>query len=235
MKGVNQAVKTDVSRRSFLTTSAGATLAAAAGATVAGMPLSNTAMAGSHTEPSIVRDMTAANLRGAFGGESMAYMRYVLWANHAEKDEKPEIARLFRAIAESEKVHADNHFEEMGDHPGEELVASMAVFGLGSTSDNLQGGIDGEVFEVEEMYPAFLAVAKKQNEEGAIEAFEYALASEKAHIDLFEKAKEAADKGEDVDMDKIGVCDVCGYTIEGEIPDYCPVCGHSRNHFISFE
>ncbi len=178
--------------------------------------------------------MTAANLRGAFGGETMAYMRYVVWANHADKDDKPNIARLYRAVAEAEKVHADNHFVELAEHPGEELVASMAVFGLGSTSANLKGAIEGEVFEVKEMYPAFLAVAKKQNEQGAIQSFEYALEAEKAHIDLFEKAKRAADRNRDMELAPVRVCDVCGYTLEGDIPDECPICGHSRNHFMSF-
>jgi len=231
MKGSEKVGMPDVSRRDFLSTSAGTALAAAA----AGVSIPAAVRADSNGGPSIVRDMTAANLRGAFGGESMAYMRYILWGNHAERDDKPEIARLFRAIAEAEKVHADNHFEELGEHPGEELVASMAVFGLGSTSDNLQGGIDGEVFEVEEMYPAFLAVARDQDEDGAVTAFEYALAAEEAHIDLFEKAKQAADEGEDAELGPVSVCDVCGYTLEGDVPDYCPVCGHSRDHFMSFE
>ncbi len=225
MRKNQKIITSTLNRRNFIT---------AAGATLAGLSLNNHSQANSAT-PSIVRDMTVANLRGAFGGESMAYMRYVLWANHAEKDDKPNVARLFRATADAEKVHADNHFVELTEHPGEELVASMAVFGLGSTSDNLQGGIDGEVFEVEEMYPAFLAVAKKQNEKGAIQSFEYALEAEKMHIDLFKKAKQATDRGQDVELGPVRVCDVCGYTIEGDIPDECPICGHSRNHFMSFE
>ncbi len=208
---------------------------ATAGAAFACLSLAGPAAANSNGRPSVVRDITAANLRGAYGGESMAFMRYMQWAKHAEKDEKPNVGRLFRAIAAAEQVHAENHFVELTKHPGEELVASMAVFGLGSTADNIQGGIDGEVFEVEEMYPAFLAVARKQNEKGAVRTFEYALEAEKAHITLFEKAKAAVDNNVDVALEQVGVCDICGYTIEGEIPARCPICGHSHRHFIVFE
>lgn len=225
MQKKQQESKIHLSRRGFITA-----------ASAAAMTLPRHLMANSNQgQVSIVQHMTADNLRGAFGGESMAYMRYILWANHADKDNKPNVARLFRAIAEAEKFHADNHFEQLGAHKDEYLAASMGVFGLGTTSENLQGGIDGEVFEVEQMYPAFLAVARAQNESGAIQSFEYALAAEKEHITLFTKAKQATDQGRDVDLGPVHVCDVCGYTIEGDIPDQCPICGHSRNHFVTFE
>jgi rubrerythrin len=118
--------------------------------------------------------MTAANLRSAHGGESMAHMRYGVWGDKAVKDGLPNVARLFRAISSAETVHASNHLRELGKEAGEFLCASAAVFGLGTTSQNLQGGINGETFEIDEMYPVYLEGAKFQQEKGAARSFTYA-------------------------------------------------------------
>ena len=112
--------------------------------------------------------ITAANLRNAHGGESMAHMRYLTWGSLAKKEGFPNVARLFRAIASAETVHASNHFRELKDQFSESLCASMAVFGSGSTSQNLQGGINGETYEITEMYPTYLETAKFQKEKGAL-------------------------------------------------------------------
>jgi rubrerythrin len=111
----------------------------------------------------------------------------------------------------------------------------MAVFGESGTSQNLQGGIDGETFEVNEMYPTYLETAKFQEEKGAQRSFHYALSAEKTHAALFQKAKLAIDSGRrDVDLSAIQVCTVCGWTNEGEIPEKCPICGVGKDKFQTF-
>ena len=182
-----------------------------------------------------MRDMTAANLRSAYGGESMAHMRYKIWGEKASKDGFPNVARLFHAISYAEQRHSTNHFIELGRVEGDFLCNSMAVFGLGETSENLQGGIDGETFEIEEMYPAYLDVAKMQEESGAARSFHYAYSTEKIHAAMFRKAKESVDAGRDVALGSVHICEVCGYTAEGDVPDRCPLCNASKDQFRSFE
>lgn len=179
--------------------------------------------------------ITAANLRNAHGGESMAHMRYTIWSNKAEKDGFPNVARLFRAIAAAETIHATNHFNELKELFSDFLCASMAVFGLGSTSQNLQGGVMGETYEINEMYPTYLETAKYQAEKGAQKSFEYALAAEKTHAELFQKAKKTIDSTKkDITLGPVQICKVCGWTHEGDIPDKCPICGATREQFQTF-
>jgi rubrerythrin len=181
-----------------------------------------------------MRDMTAANLRSAFGGESMASQRYKVWGAKAEEEGFQNVGRLFRAIAHAEQAHARNHFIEMGGVPGEFLVASMAGFGIGSTSQNLQAAIEGELFEVNEMYPAYRETAQSQDERGAVRSFFYATSAEATHARMFQRAKDAVDGGQDMDLQAVHVCEVCGYTHEGD-PEVCPTCGAATERFIAFE
>ncbi len=177
---------------------------------------------------------TVANLRNAHGGESMAHMRYLLWGNRAEEEGLPNVARLFRAIAAAENIHAGNHFQELKEQDGDALCASMAVFGLGRTSQNLQGGINGETYEITEMYPTYLETAKFQKENRAQLSFHYALSAEKEHAALFTKAKQFVDAGKDAELGKVHVCRVCGWTYEGELPEVCPICGAKTEKFQTF-
>jgi len=167
-----------------------------------------------------MRKMTEENLKAAFAGESQARIRYLIFAEAAEREGKPNIARLFRAIAYAEQVHAANHLGELG--------------GIGKTPENLAEAIAGETFEVEEMYPAYDAVAQLQAENGAKRSIHYALEAEKVHARMYEKAKEAAAKGQDIELKTVYICPVCGYTVEGEAPEYCPVCGAPREKFKNF-
>lgn len=132
-----------------------------------------------------MRKMTEANLQAAFSGESQAHMRYLIFAEKAEKDGNANVARLFRAIAFAEQVHATNHFRNLN--------------GVGTTADNLQAAIDGETYEVEEMYPAFRAVAELQGEKGAVRSTTWALEAEKVHAGLYSQAKTSVEGGQDVD------------------------------------
>jgi len=181
-----------------------------------------------------MHDMTAANLRNAYGGESMAHMRYRTWGDKAEQDGFPNTARMFRAIHFAEQIHANNHFRELRDMGGGFGCNSGAIFGLGSTSQNLQGGIDGETFEINEMYPTYLETAKFQGEKGAQQSFFYALSAEKTHAAFFQKAKASVDSGKDVKLGPMQICSVCGYTLEGDAPDKCPICGARKEKFRTF-
>lgn len=167
-----------------------------------------------------MRKMTEDNLRSAFAGESQAHTRYMIFANKAEQEGFPNIARLFRAIAYAELVHASNHYKVLG------MVRT--------TPENLQVAIDGEVFEVDEMYPAYNNVAKLQKETGAERTTGWALEAEKIHISLYQKAKQAADRKEDVTIGPIYVCELCGYTVEGALPERCPICNAPKNKFREF-
>jgi len=117
-------------------------------------------------------------------------------------------------------VHATNHFEVLGMIRG--------------SSDNLQVAIDGETYEINEMYPAFNAVAQLQEEKGAMQAFNAALQAEKIHASMYQKAKQAVETSKDIELGVVYICDVCGYTVEGEAPSRCSICGASKEKFRKF-
>ena len=181
-----------------------------------------------------MHDMTAANLRSAFGGESQAHMRYKIWADVAEKEGFPNVAKLFRAVSFAEQIHATSHYVALKDVGGAFSVDSMAGFGIGKTRDNLAGAVEGETFEINEMYPTYKNTAEFQAEKNAERSFLWALETEKEHAKLFLKAKEAVDKKQDSDFKKLYVCKVCGYTHEGDAPDKCPLCGAPREKIETF-
>jgi rubrerythrin len=181
-----------------------------------------------------MRPMTQQNMINAFGGESMANMRYRHFANQADKENYPHVARLFRAISHAEYIHAGDHYREL-KHLEDGFVAnSMGAFGPGDTLKNLGLAIAGETFEIEEMYPAYMAIAESQEEKSAYRSFEWSYKTEKKHRALFEKAKEAVAQEKDMDLGPVQVCDVCGYTLEGDAPDKCPVCNSPKEKFTAF-
>jgi len=167
-----------------------------------------------------MRKMTEKDLQDAFGGESMAHMKYLAFSDIAEKEGYPNVSRLFKAIAYAELVHATSHARNLGL--------------LKKTADNLDAAIEGETYEVEEMYPAFDAVAKLQGEKGAERSIHYALEAEKIHAELYKKTKEEVQKGKDIEIAEVYICPVCGYTHIGEPPERCPVCNAPRDKFKKF-
>jgi len=182
-----------------------------------------------------MRKMTEQHLINAFGGESQANMRYRHFANQAEKEKLSNVARLFKAIAHAEYIHAGDHYQEL-KHLNTGVVAnSMAAFGPGDTKKNLGLAIAGETFEIDEMYPVYMEVAKFQGEKGALRSFQWSYGTELEHKKLYEKALEAVGKGKDVTLGPVHVCEVCGYTLEGDAPDKCPLCGVSRDKFTVFK
>jgi len=181
-----------------------------------------------------MKQMTEQHMVNAFGGESMANMRYRYFALQAEKEGFAKVARLFNAISYAEYIHAGDHYRVLKHLETGYLATSMGAFGPGDTSKNLQLGIDGETFEVEEMYPAYMKVAEMQGEKDAYRSFDWSYQTEKEHLALYKKAKVAVDSGKDVDLDAVQVCDVCGYTLEGAAPEKCPVCGAKQDKFREF-
>ena len=167
-----------------------------------------------------MRKMTEANLREAFSGESQAHMRYLIYADKAEKDGKPNVANLFRAIAYAERVHATNHFKALGL--------------LGDTVANLADGEAGENFENEEMYPAYDAVADLQEEKEAKRSIHFALEAEKIHEVMYRDAGEIVSAGNDIEQDTVLICPICGHTVFNEAPDRCPVCGAKKDQYHKF-
>lgn len=167
-----------------------------------------------------MKKMSEDNLKSAFAGESQAHMRYIIFAKKAEAEGFPNVARLFRAISYAEQTHATNHFDVLGMIRG--------------SSDNLQAAIDGETYEVTEMYPAFNTVAKLQEEKGAQRTTDWALQAEKVHAAMYQTAKQAVENSKDIKLGSVYICDNCGYTVEGEAPDRCPVCGATKEKFRKF-
>lgn len=168
-----------------------------------------------------MRDMTHGDLSDALAGESQAHVKYAAFADVAEREKLPNVARLFRAASYAEQVHATNHLRALG--------------GIGKTLENLGVAYDGETFEIDEMYPAYIAVAQLQEEKRAQGSMEDALVAEHVHQALYAAAREAVAAGNDIAATPVWVCRTCGYTLEGdEAPEKCPVCGAVRTRFQQF-
>jgi rubrerythrin len=153
---------------------------------------------------------TIENLQAAFAGESQANRKYLSFAKKADEEGFPQIAKLFRAAAHAETVHALNHFKAMD--------------GVLSTAENLKAAIGGETYEVDSMYPPMLAEAEAAGDKRAARTFRYALDVEKVHAELYRAAAEAHGKGSDLPAGDYYVCPICGYTHLGPMTEKCPVC-----------
>jgi rubrerythrin len=155
------------------------------------------------------------DLQEAFAGESQANRKYLAFAEKADEEGHQQAARLFRAAAHAETVHATNHFKALG--------------GIQSTAENLQTAVQGENYEVTQMYPGFLDDAKAEGEKQAIRSFHYALEVEKIHEGLYKDMLASLGKsGEEYDY---YVCPICGYTHARSAPDKCPICGTPKEKF----
>lgn len=157
---------------------------------------------------------TEKDLKDAFAGESQANRKYLAFAKKAEQEGYKQVAKLFRAGAEAETVHAHNHLRILGE--------------IKSTKENLQTAINGETYEFEKMYPEMIEDAKTEGEKLALQSFQYAYEVEKIHAELYKKALENLGKNPEIDY---YVCQVCGNTVEGDPPDKCPICGALKKMF----
>ena len=161
---------------------------------------------------------TTDNLKNAFAGESQANRKYLAFAQKAESEGFPQVAKLFRAAAEAETIHAHAHLR--------------ALDGIKSTTENLRAAIEGEGHEFKNMYPEFLAESQKEGNKQAEMSFKNALAVEETHHGLYTDALNAVEAGNDLPEQSISVCDICGHTLYGDVPDRCPVCNAPRDRFF---
>jgi rubrerythrin len=161
---------------------------------------------------------TEKNLQEAFAGESQANRKYLAFAAKADEEGFSQVAKLFRAAAAAETVHAHAHLRVLG--------------GIKGTEDNLKEAISGETHEFMNMYPQMIEDAREEGNKAAQMSFQYANVVEKIHAELYKKASEAMDGLAETDY---YVCDVCGNTVEGEAPDKCPVCAATKDHFMKID
>jgi rubrerythrin len=164
---------------------------------------------------------TRDNLNEAFAGESQANRRYLFFAEKADESGQKQIAKLFRAAAEAETVHARNHLRVLGE--------------IKSDKENLEAAISGENYEFTQMYPSFVEQAKKENNQAAEGSFDLANKVEKIHHKLFQEALSNLESDKAFKDEPYYVCQVCGYTVEGEAPERCPICGAPRSKFKRVE
>lgn len=160
---------------------------------------------------------TQENLQEAFAGESQANRTYLAFAKKADEDGFPQVAKLFRAAADSETVHALAHLKVLGK--------------VKSTADNLKHSVHGENYEHTSMYPGFVEQAKAEGNKEAQMSFYYAMQVEVLHEELYSKALEAVSAGSDLSGEEMHVCQFCGYVAEGDVPKRCPVCGRPAEMF----
>lgn len=163
---------------------------------------------------------TDENIMAAFAGESQANRKYLAFAEKAEKEGFSKVARLFRAAAEGETIHALKQLKTAGK--------------IGTTQDNVRAALEGETYEFTVMYPGFMATAKEEGHEGAYKTFEQANEAEKSHAGLYQKALHALEDKVDYSASSFYLCPVCGYISENEAPGYCPVCGAKGSLFKEF-
>jgi len=157
-----------------------------------------------------------SNLAAAFAGESQANRKYLAFAKQAEKEGYMQAAKLFRAAAEAETVHAHSHLRVLG--------------GIKSTKDNLMEAIGGETHEFTDMYPEMIAEATSEGNTQAERSFRFANEVEKVHADLYQKMLDALQTGE-ATFDYY-ICNVCGHTVEREPLEKCPVCNANKTAYF---
>ncbi|MDP2919626.1 MAG: rubrerythrin family protein [Dehalococcoidia bacterium] len=166
-------------------------------------------------------EKTEKNLKEAFAGESQANRRYRFFAEKADKEGFPQVARLFRAAADAETVHAYNHFN--------------AMTGVGTSIDNLSAAVMGEHYEFTRMYPLMIDQAIEEQSESAQTTFEWADAVEKIHYELFQEMLKAVKEKKALANEPYYVCPVCGNTVLGHAPDKCPICSTPGSRFKKIE
>jgi len=171
-------------------------------------------------KPEDLNAMTEESLKAAFAGESQAAEKYMVFAEQADEEGFPNIAKLFRAISFAETRHARNHLRVMK--------------GINSTVDNLATAFAGESFEIDEMYPAYGEIAKAQKNVQASRSIRYAVKAEMDHKWMYSEAHEKAVDGKDIAAQPVSVCLICGHTVIGDVPDKCPVCAAPKDQYKTF-
>ena len=166
-------------------------------------------------------EKTTKNLKDSFSGESQANRKYLAFANKADKEGFQQVAKLFRAAAHAETVHALNHLDVLKE--------------INSTIENLNTAVSGETFEFNEMYPNYIQIAKTEGNKKAVWSFDVANKVEQIHAGLFSDAIKILKNGKKLPSTEYYVCGVCGNTVEGSAPEVCPICGSKREKFKKIE
>ncbi len=161
---------------------------------------------------------TKDNLMAAFAGESQANRKYLAFAKKAEAEGYKSAAKMFRAAAGAETLHAHAHLN--------------AADGVKSTEENLKAAVSGETFEFEQMYPPYLEEAKKEGKDKAIQSFSYAMKAEEVHAKLFAEVMSNLSKDDD---SVYYLCPVCGYIEKNTVPEVCPICNTKGSLFTKVE
>lgn len=161
---------------------------------------------------------TQEDLKAAFAGESQANRKYLAFAKVAETEGKKNLAKLFRAVAEGETVHALKHLRTLGQ--------------VKDSVENVKAALAGETFEIEKMYPGFIADAQAEAEKSAENSFFQANEVEKIHQQNFTQALERVEAGSDLEEVEYQVCSVCGNLFSGQVPDNCPICKVPKEKFF---
>lgn len=164
---------------------------------------------------------TTQNLKDAFAGESQANRKYLAFATKASKEGFPQVAKLFRAVAEAETIHAHAHLK--------------ALDGVDSTVENLKSAMEGEKYEFTEMYPSFLIDAEKEGNKRALNSMKKAMETEKVHYELYGAALDAVKDGKDMVESEVHICDICGHTVIGSPPDRCPICNAKKEKYTEIQ
>ncbi|HOA76007.1 MAG TPA: rubrerythrin family protein [Phycisphaerae bacterium] len=160
---------------------------------------------------------TTENLWEAFAGECQAHRKYTMFAEKAEKDGFPNIARLFRTAAEAERIHAEGHMNALGE--------------VKTTAENLEAAVKGETYEYKDMYPPMLTQAEAEGHK-AKRMFGFAVKAEEVHAKLYALALEAARQGKDLETAEFYLCPICGHIEMGKPPAQCPICGVKAEKFV---
>ena len=164
---------------------------------------------------------TKGNLKTAFAGESQANQKYLAYAEKAEREGYPVVARLFRGVAAAEAIHARNHLKAMD--------------GVKTTLENLTEAQGGEDYEITTMYPPMIAAAEADGDKKAARSMHFALEVEKVHYELYGMAIAAVTDGRDITATTAHVCPICGHTVIGDAPDNCPVCGCAGDRYTTVD
>ena len=161
---------------------------------------------------------TTDNLKAAFAGESQANRKYLAFAEKADKEGLPGVAKLFRAAAAAETIHAHAHLR--------------LLKGVGSTEENLREAIQGESYEFQTMYPAMIVDAEAEGDRAVARYFGFANAAEKVHAELYTQALADTDAFAEAEF---YICSVCGHTQDGQPTDKCPICGAPAKSYVAVD
>jgi rubrerythrin len=166
-----------------------------------------------HEVPGLKGEKTLQNLKAGFIAESQAHLRNIAFAMKAEQEGYPQMARLFRAVAEAEAVHAFNHLWLLG--------------AISGTQENLESAFEKENL-AGNTYPRFIKEANEEDNPHVAEIFGYSRDVERGHSRLYGKA--LSHMVADVNTEYY-VCGVCGYISDGVLPDKCPICDAPKEKF----